>query len=303
MTLVYGSLRRLEGGQEELLKAIEAVKDLSPRRVKELRRSLYHGDAKPLERELERKGVQTDLDVNLCTAAEYIMADSDEQVRMESRARTSAASSDTQRARYAESDWFPRPREDYYKPEAPPELGRSKSSSHRRPDYGHEADRPVFYPSKDSGRERRHSAYTRDYDNEEVVIIPGASRRSRRSSNEPRTPIHSPLLVVPDSGPKYRSSSAHEPNDRRPPRSPDRHRHWEVADPIIIVHDSRDKPKRSSSQRSTKSDGHRRDSSTHSFHRMRRSSSGGDDAGTSEKIRMVTKMDRIDSIDPTLLAD
>ena len=268
--------------------------------MQELRRSLYHGDAKPLERELEKKGIPTGDDINVCTAAEYIMADSVDKVRMESCARTAALSSDALRAKSSESDWFLRPD---YKPETRLELGRSKSSTHRRPERSYRSGRPDHHTAKDSKRERRHSAYARDYDDEEVIILPGASRRSRRPSNEPQTPLHGPLLVVPDAGPRYRSSSAHEPGDHRPPRSPDRHRSHEEADPVIIVQGSGQRPRRSSSQRSSKSDGHRRDSSTHSYHRVRLPSSSGLDGGSGEKIRMVTKMDRIDSIDPTLPAN
>lgn len=91
MTLVYGSLRRLEGGQEHILRAIEAMKGWSPRKVEHVQRSLRKGDVRTLERELSKSGLRPqEVDAALGTAVDYVDAAPLEKVRMESHARSSS---------------------------------------------------------------------------------------------------------------------------------------------------------------------------------------------------------------------
>ena len=339
MTLVYGSLRRLEGGHEEILKAIDAIKDWSPRKVREVRRSLYRGDAKPLEHELRKAGVRTEVEggASLSCAAEYVMADPNDKVDIESRARVSSKlDAESRRANYDEKDWFPPPTDFLVPGRGPSDIRRSKSTGHGRPIQ-------IVVDGEPRGHERppgsagRYEIYNKE--EEKVFILPNRSRRPRRSSEEPKGPLRSPLLVVPDAGPKYRSSSTHSAENHKPPRSPDRKRqdddrkeleemrqHLEEEriryeterqrleeerrrfkedsrsraanrEQVIVIPASQSQPRRSPSQRSNRSDLERRDSSTHSFYRVRRSSASEEGEGA-EKIRMVTKMDRIDSIDP-----
>ena len=148
INLIYGSLRRLEGGQEDILRAIEAIKNWGPRKVREVQQSLQQGDIKPLERELSKSGLELQAVVAaLGTAVDYVDAPPREQVRMESHARSSTtlrpeASNFASSARpsYPEFSFdvvFGKSYE-YPPPPPPPHMHRSKSTSARKP-------RP-FYP-------------------------------------------------------------------------------------------------------------------------------------------------------------
>lgn len=330
MTLVYGSLRRIEGGQEDILKAIEAIKNWSPSKVQAVRRCLHKGNIKPLEQELRQSGLKPEaVDVAIGTAVDYVEAPPREQVRMESHVRSGTmmrpeASSyrSTEYPQFAFNDKFGK---GYGFPPTPPppppphsHLYRSKSSSARRP-------RPTFIidddidehykrddrdrdnlsesPSKidifpkqpatqetrsGSRRDKRYPSY-----NEDAVIIPADSTRPRRSSGTAKAPTRSSLLVVPDTGPRHRPASYHSSSDRRERSGSDAGSQHE--EQVIVVHDP-PRRHRSSSRRSDRSNKDRRDSSTHSYTRLRSSSRGKEEEDTGERVRMVKRMDRIDSI-------
>lgn len=129
----------------------------------------------------------------------------------------------------------------YSRPPSPPKMYRyrSKSISARRPQYSYDSkvkddfyfersDENDLYESMNKlklsekkgarekmaeenlrRRERRYPSY-----NENIVIVPAGSRRPRRYSDTAKPPPQSPLLVVPDSGPRYRPASYHGSSDR-----------------------------------------------------------------------------------------
>lgn len=330
MTLVYGSLRRLEGGQEDILKAIEAIKNWPPNKVKNVRRCLRKGKIETLEKELRQSGLKPEaVDAALGTAVDYVDASPMEKVRMESHVRSGAMvhpeTSSYRPANYPQfvfNDDF----ENGYGPRSPPppplHLYRSKSSSARRPrptfhmddenDEHYKRDvrnrdnmseslskmeNSLMQPAKERHGQEPMSGGRRDKKypsyNEDTVIISADSSRPRRSSATAKAPPRSPLLVVPDTGPRHRPASYHSSSDRHERSGSDAGSQHE--EQIIIVQDPPRKH-RSSSQRSDRSNRDRRDSSTHSYTRRRSSSRGKDGEETGEGMRMVKKMDRIDSI-------
>lgn len=302
-TLVYASLRRLEGGQEAILKAIEKIKKWSPTKVQEVRRSLCEGNIKPLEQGLRQSGLERQaVDSALGTVVDYVNAPPFEQVRIESRARSCTTI-------HPEAGSFRPPvppvypqfafDEDFGKSseyQPPLNMHRSKSTSAQRPRYVYNSkdDFDIDYQrhgqddtyqslekSKLSKvrlvaeklaaedprrREKRYVSY-----NEKIVNPITVSGRPQRSSNTAKPPPRSSLLVVPDTGPRYRQASNHGPSDQHGQRSSDAGSRYQE-EQVIILEPSR--RHRSSSQRSDRSNRDRRDSSTHSYIRRRSSSRG-----------------------------
>lgn len=300
MTLVYGSLRRLEGGQEEI---IEAIKSMRHGQLHEIMRALDHGDRRPLEQELKRKGVsQQNIEANLVTAVDYIEADPVDKIRLESRARSMSS---TMRPSSYESSAYsnPRPRESpsYPKVDDPfnhqltyldlpkPLSGMHRSRSTRKPTTHHDDDRSNDLLVRNQSRPDKE--YPSKSPNQSIIVVAEESSnwdRPRRRSDVPKAPLGSPLLVVPSNGPGYRSDSEH-----RRTRNSSRARHDGDGDasPVIIVNSS------GRYRSESRGEGRKRDSSTHSYHRVRRSSSRGSDSDRGdETIRRVAKMDRIDSV-------
>ncbi|KAF7507652.1 hypothetical protein GJ744_010205 [Endocarpon pusillum] len=305
MTLVYGSLRRLEGGQEDIIKAIKSMRH---DQLDEIMKALDHGDRRPLEEELKRKGVsQQNIEANLVTAVDYIEADPVDKVRIESRARSMST---TMRPSSYESGPYsnlpPREFPSYPKDDNPfdhklshldstkPLSGMRRSRSTRKPTTHYDEDwlkddRPndllsVRVKSR-PGKEYRSKSHK-----EPIIVAPHESssrRRLRCGSEGPQAPLGSSLLVVPGNGPVYRSDSEH-----RRTRSSSRARNKGDSDasPVIIVNSRRYRSE-------SCEEGEKRDSSRHSFHRVRRSSSRGSDREEGvDKIVLVRKMDRIDSV-------
>lgn len=240
MTLVYGSLRRLEGGQEDILKAIEAIKNWSPRKVHEVRKSLRKGDSKPLERELCKSGLEPQsVDAALGTAVDYVDAPPLEKVRMESHARSSStmhreASGFRPTSHPFHPDFpFEKPF-GYEYPPFPPEsyMHRREASSHERPPRF--SSRTDDYDAGDARKERLPRDKNRH--GEEDVLKkerPKASKPSKkdnltadhgrpRSSSQTTKPTPpSPLLLVPNTAPRQRPASYHDPGDRHERRHSD----------------------------------------------------------------------------------
>lgn len=327
MTLVYGSLRRLEGGQEGILRAIEAIKNWTPQKKQSVKRSLHRGDSRPLERELRNCGLEPEaVEAALGTAVDYMEAPPVEQVRMESKARSSLT---TRPEGKPISKMSPdehgfgsseKPRFVFNEPNglmATPDLRRSKSASARRPgpsldqDEGtgvtsHRNEEEVYEliramektrlerEPREVHRERsrqREKIYPSS--DEDIITILNDSTRPRRSSSPLKRPPRNPLLVVPDTGPRYRSASSHSVEHRVERPKPDT---GSSVEQVLFIQET-PRLHRSSSQRSDRSNKERRDPSTHSYTR-RRSLSRGRQGGeeTVEWVRMVNKMDRIDSI-------
>lgn len=309
MTLVYGSLRRLEGGQEDILKAIKAIKNWSPMKKREVKRSLQNGDIKPLEQELSKSGLEPEaIDSSLGTVVDYVDAPPLEQVRMESRVRSrlsamtgpegasllptvSAITSARRPHNTYHIDGLPRRRS---RDDLPGSLNIMRFSEERIANAERrDAEREDF---EREDAERKQAVYLHRKEKiypshgEDLVIMPADSRRPRRSSDTTKPPPHSPFLVVSDTSPRYRPASYHGPSDQHEPRRPDADNR--NSDEQVIFIQGPPRRRRSSIRRSDRSNKDRRDSSTHSYVRTR--SSSGEE--TSGRRKHVNKMDRIDSI-------
>lgn len=312
MTLVYGSLRRLEGGQEDILRAIKAINNLSPSKMRKVRQSLHEGDSKPLERELCKSGLEPQaVDAALGTAVDYVDAPPRERVRMESHARSSAT------VHPEASSFQPPPRPVYQQfpfdksfnyewpppppPPSEPHTHRRQHSSTQQPphfsfwtdkDEGDNVtedssyDEPYESPGKSWRKYERHAR-----DRHKVGNLPKKERKKPskgydavnltadfgrpRSSSQTTKPIPpSPSLVVPDTVPRHRPASYHDPSDRYERLSPDAGSRYKQEQFITI--NRTPQRHRSVSREMHPVDRDRRDYSTHSYTR-RRSSSRGDD--------------------------
>lgn len=246
MTLVYGSLRRLEGGQEDILKAIEAIKNWSPRKTREVRISLRNGNIKPLEQELYKSGLEPEaVDVALGTAVDYVDAPPLEQVRMESRARSSLSTMtspegksflptmSTLHPRFSSDDDYGR--SSGYPPPPPPpphlDLHPRNSTSARRPHYTYDLD---GLPRRRGGDDLHESLEKTKLSEERLASaererkkVEHLRRKDKRYPShsedvylrkDKRYPSHSEDVVImpADSRRPRRSSEATKP----PPRSP-----------------------------------------------------------------------------------
>ena len=323
MTLIYGSLRRLEGGQEDILRAIEAMKKWSPTKRQHVRRSVREGDSKPLEQELCKSGLDPiAVKSALGAAVEYVDSPPREQVKMESRAKSSTVRKpeggsfgeerpydfsygfdnslgDT----YDFGDTFP-PRGNF------PDIRRRKSTGSRKP--RHFSSLSIHDDSSDDDDklyEVRQVLHEKDTD---------APRRKPGDRLRPRSSSHNdppPLLAVPPPHRHHHRSKSQQASKPEPYEGlihisstpqPHRHRsHSRSPQPPASSTSDPDKPQ---------PERRRRDSSTHSYvreregdpssssgTRRRRSTSRGPDGhGGEDEIvdrrRLVTRMDRIDSI-------
>lgn len=308
MTLVYGSLRRLEGGQEDIIAAIKSLRREDYRKVSA---SLRAGDSKPLRQELSHRGISAvDIEANMGTAIDYIIAPPIEKLRMESQVQSRS----TAPTRLVNEDWS---------------RGRGPSRNERPFDYGLPVDNefpaddelPFDYESphhrlrkSNFGRSNSTSAGQkyRHLEDSEAQVQPGRSLQKKR-----------PRKVAADTEPRVRDRRASESLGSRPTK------------PVLIVHDStlpnksqpltshhRSKSRRERGRSSSdigrdpqeqptvivvehrggrskdrQGDKNRKDLSTHSYIRRRRSSveSAGREENK-ENPRAVHVMNRIDSI-------
>ena len=85
-TLVYGSLRRLENGQELIFGAINGMSaEILAKVIAELRR----GKEKTLKEELRKRGVSEGcIEQNVDVAADYVIAPPEERIRLETQSRS-----------------------------------------------------------------------------------------------------------------------------------------------------------------------------------------------------------------------
>lgn len=307
MTLVYGSLRRLEGGQEDIIAAIKSLRREDYRKVSA---SLRAGDSRPLKEELRHRGISAvDIEANMATAIDYISAPPIEKLRMESQVRSSSIAP----TRLVNEDWsrgpsrkegrfdyglpvdneFPvdygRPPDDYESPHSllrKGKFGRSSSTS-AGPKYRHLEDSEEVQLERNSQKERLRK----------VALSTDPRVRDRRASEShgSRAPTR-PVLIVHDSTlpdqsqpptSRHRSKSRRERGrsssdiGRDPPEQPS----------IIIVEH------RGGRSKDRQENKNRKDLSTHSYVRRRRSSV--ESAGREEdkdNPRIVHVMNRIDSI-------
>ena len=310
MTLVYGSLRRLEGGQEDILRAIEAMKNWSSAKKQRVRSCVRQGNSKPLEDELNKSGLDpTTVLSALPDAVEYVNAQPLEQVRMESRAKSSKVKQDEggsfSRSRFRDPSFgFDRGFGDSfgddfaYRPSdsSDLELSRRKSTGSRRPRHHH-----VLH-DENSDDEMFQEIILKRKDKDASHKKGSENHRPRSSSNNDPNPV---LLTVP-SRHHHRSKSQQTPHhesshkiiylaDDQPPRHrSDGHSHSRSPHPVSDTGSDLEviKPER-----------RRRDSSTHSYVReregepgRRRSTSRGRHGEVVDRRKLVTKMDRIDSM-------
>lgn len=165
--------------------------------------------------------------------------------------------------------------------------------SHPRPTTRHADDWSDDDKSGNSlvvrSRSRPGSLYRSKSPNEPILtVLYDSSSRPRRKSDIPRAPPASPLPIVRVQGPAYLSGPKRRRSTRR--SSDAGEKEDSNASSIMIVGSQRHRSK------SRGSEG-KRDSSTHSYHRERPSSSRGKDSDDRVEMgRQVTKMDRIDSM-------
>ena len=310
MTLVYGSLRRLESGQKGILCAIEAMNNWSRSTMRKIQQSLREGDVKPLERELCKSGLEPRVvDAALGTAVDYVEAPPLERVRIESHARSSAAvnpeasSFQPPPAGYQEFSYdtsFNYDRPSYPPPPPKPRKHRRQhSSTQQPPDFSHwtkkdneknVTDESYFVEQYESLEEARRK-YKRDARDRHKVENPPKKEkknptkghnatyltpdfgRPRSSSQTAKPTPPSPSLVVPDTTPRHRPASYHDSSDQYDRLSPNAGSRYKQEQFITI--DRMPQRHRSVSREIYPVDRDRRNHSTHSYIR-RRSSSRGD---------------------------
>lgn len=304
MTLVYGSLRRLESGQEDIQKAIEAMNNWSLRKMGKVRQSLNEGDVKPLERELRKSGLEPQaVHAALGTAVDYVDAEPLERVRMESRAKSRAtvypeASSRPVYQGFPFDESLNYKRSPYPPPPPKPHKHRRQRSSTQQPptdkddldnvtddssyDEPYESRGKVLPKNKRNTSDRHKAEKPSKNEREQPSKGHDAAKltadfgRPRSSSQTPKPIPPSITLVVPDTIPHRRPASYHDPSDRYDRLSPDAGGRSQQE--YFITVNRTPQRHRSVSRERHPVDRDRRDHSTHSYTR-RRSSSRGDNGG------------------------
>lgn len=297
MTLVYGSLRRLEGGQEDIIAAIKSIRKEDYSKISA---SLRAGDSKPLKRELRQSGISAvDIEANMGTAIDYITAPPIEKLRMESQVRSSL----TTPVRHV-NERNERPFE--YKFPVDNEFSTSLFN-HESPHYRHRKGKFGRSSSTGAGPKYRHledseAQVQPERNSQKKTLIQVAADteprvRHRRASESlgSRAPTR-PVLILHDSTIPNQSqppTSHHRSKSRRDRgRSSSDIERDPQEQPSIIVLEHRGG--RSKDRQEHKN---RKDSSTHSYIRRRRPSI--EPAGREEdrdNPRIVHVMNRIDSI-------
>ncbi|MCJ1391769.1 hypothetical protein MMC18_004634 [Xylographa bjoerkii] len=301
MTLMHGSLRRLENGQLDIIKAINGIpRDMRADLIKELRR----GNERPLKTELRRRGVsKNEIKNNIEVAKTYVTASPPDQVRIESEVRSRSTLGPDGLARgdnhgsYAFTEGpYARPSHKGSNPDphsAPTSSNIHRSHSAHAPKDQYDSPPPRFNPyivnphnSADYGSAEEFftSSVWPQGLSAEHLFVPQSSKSRRRSSDTSTRPDSTPFLIVPKDGRhRPRPASYHEP--RHPHR-----RAFDYDDDLtmFVEHEFR-------TPKEPKSRSHSRHSSTHSHHRRRLSA---DDtlAERAERIRMIERMARIDSM-------
>ena len=307
MTLVYGSLRRLESGQKGILCAIEAMNKWSRSTMREIQNSLLEGDVKPLERELRKSGLEPQVvNAALDTAVDYVRAPPLERVRIESHARSSAAvhpeASNFQPPRSGTQEFFYDTPFSYDRPPYPPPPPkphthrRPRSSSQQPPRFSHWTEKDSGDDVTDEGSdfERYESSekaarkYKRDARDEHKVedlpkketpskrhdatyLTPDFGRpRSSSQTTKPTPP--SPLLVIPNTVPHHHPILYYNPSDQSDRLSPNAGSRYKQEQFITI--NRTPQRHRSVSREKYPADRDRRNASTHSYIRRRSSSRG-----------------------------
>ena len=275
---MYGSLRRIENGQDrirdrvdDIFKAvnnIEMDKKTAAKVVAEVRR----GNSEPLKEELRKRGVSREDTQEYCElSATYLMASKPERTRIERSSRDSTRTS----------------------------SGPGAHSSARDNSFRPYRDDTERYWWRDG-----------DYQQDPNTDAP------RRENDDPRTnplhPLHN-LYASPQStrfDTMFESSQAIDPFlglSQLNPRGRRVSYHGQERAPENKTRETGDTSRSSSSTRhhhrsisrgSREPGSHSRHSSTHSHHRRRRSADADALDAEARGIRMVHKMDRIDSMDP-----
>lgn len=307
MTLVYGSLRRLEGGQEDIIAAIKSLRREDYRKVSA---SLRAGDSKPLRQELRHKGISAvDIEANMGTAIDYIIAPPIEKLRMESQVQSRSTAPN----RHVNEDWSRGPSRNertikYGLPvdndfPADDELPFDEESSHYRLIKGNfgrsnsTSAGPKYRHLEDSEAQVQPARSLQKKGLRKVAVNTEPRVRDRRASESLGSRATTkPVLIVHDST---------LPNQSQPPTSHHRSksRRARGRSSSDIERDPQEQPSfivvehRGGRSKDRQEDKNRKDSSTHSYIRLRRPSV--ESAGREEdKVnpRVVHVMNRIDSI-------
>ncbi|MCJ1384054.1 hypothetical protein MMC17_007170 [Xylographa soralifera] len=294
LTLMHGSLRRLENGQLDIIKAInEMPGNMRADLIKELRR----GNERPLKTALRRSGVsETEIKNNIDVAKTYVTASPPEQVRIESEVLRRSSSGPYSRVQGDSYDRYPFGEELYTQRPyeyRDPRSASTSSQTHRRhsthaPDYHY--DDP---PPRDISRNRKDNEPAEAFSTTPVppvglfaehLFMQQPSIPHRRASDTSTRPNPTQFLIVPKQElHRPRPASYHEP--RHPHR---RSFDYDDDSVMFVEHESRTPREHTSRSRS-------RHSSTHSYHRRRDSADDGS-AERAERIKRIERMDRIDSM-------
>lgn len=307
MTLVYGSLRRLEGGQEDI---IAAIKSLHREEYSRVSRSLLAGDTKPLKQELRYRGISAvDIEANMETAIDYITAPPIEKLRMESQVQSRS----TMPTRHVNEDRSRGPSRNerpsdgwlHFDNEFPAAEYESLAHNHpRKGDFGRSNSTsagPKYRPLEDYFQAEVQLEKNLEKERlRKVAAETGPRVRERRASESVGSRAHTrPVLIVNDSTLPNQSqpppTSHHRSKSRRErgrSSSADIGRDPEQEQPTVIVLEHR-----GGRSKDRKENKNRKDVSTHSYVRRRRSSvESTGRAEDKDNSRIVHVMNRIDSI-------
>lgn len=307
MTLVYGSLRRLEGGQEDIICAIKSLRREDYRKVSA---SLLAGDSKPLKQKLRHRGISAvDIEANMVTAIDYIVAPPIEKLRMESQVQSRS----TEPTRHVNEDWSQGPSRngrsfkfglpvDNEIP-ADDELSFDNESSRyrlRKGNFGRSSSTSAgpkyrLLDDFEAQVQPERSLQKNRLGKVEAKIEPRVRDRRASESLGSRAPTK-PVVILHDSTlpNQPQPPTSHHRSESRRARgrsSSDSGRDPQEQPSLIVVED------RGGRSKDRQEDKNRKDLSTHSYIRRRRSSV--ESAGRKEdkeNPRVVHVMNRIDSI-------
>lgn len=296
MTLVYGSLRRLEGGQEDIIAAIKSIRREDLRKVSA---SLHFGDSKPLKRELRQRGISVDkIEANMGTAIDYIRAPPIEKLRMECQVGSPLYGNRRQNSSRTErpSHYDLRPVDseipvEYKLPLSPPNTrnsGRSNSTS-AGPKYRHPEDSEVQVQPESNSQKRRPGIVTINTEPKERERRASESLGSRAPAKTAFISYEGSLSNPPPPPISHQRSKSRRRRDRS---SSDTGRDREEQPSIIVLEH------RGGRTKDRQEDKNKRDPSTHSY--VRRSRRSSVELAGREKDKdippTVHVMNRIDSI-------
>jgi hypothetical protein len=284
--LVYGSLRRLENGQDrigdvvdDILKAINAM-EMDKQTAAKVMAEVKRGNCEPLKAELRKRGVSSaDAQEYSDLSKTYLMASQPERSRIE-RLSTDSRRRSTGPPAYTSA--YTSATENSSRP----------LNDTERPWWQDDDSPPYPDPRANAPRRDPNNPYTNLHDSLHNIFASPQSTRFNTIS--PHQAALNSFLSPSELNPRGRRASYS--GEERAPENGTR----ETGDTGRSSSRTR-RHHRSTSRGSREPGSHSRQSSTHSYHRHRHSLDGARDAledAEVRRIRMVQKMDRIDSMDP-----